>query len=568
MSFPVFVGAPSYREGWSEMTEYYFKLVSSLEKVFFQKPLHLRSHTSGSMMKNEIYSFQLAGWTRDDCEQRIPCKVKIESELAPYIEVKRVGYVPAMLPSIEIDDDNDYIAKAPGIFPDPLYRVEDGIVELANHQTRAFWICIEPKGRVVGKFPIEIKVLNMGDEILETLCFQIEIIDAELPQLDIYNTCWFHGDCIAALHDVEILSEEYWALVEKYMKIYVKFGHNMILTPIFTPPLDTAIGSERPTNQLVGVTLSDGVYSFDFTNLKRFIGLCHGCGIEYFEMAHLFTQWGAKHAPKIMAWVDNKYEKIFGWETDASGVEYSTFLDAFLPELVAFLADEGILENCRFHISDEPTEEHEEQYSSVKKLLVKHLDEELLIDALGEYSFYEKEIVRHPVVSNDHIHTFLEHGADDLWTYYCMAQRKDVSNRFIAMPSYRNRILGTQLYKNSIKGFLQWGFNFWFTQLSKEVLNPYLDTCAGGGFPSGDAFVVYPIDAYGEVVCSLRLYVFNEGLQDLRAMKLLESLVGRNDVLELLEEVKGFNAYPRNNTYILELREEINRRIKEVVMCR
>jgi len=45
--------------------------------------------------------------------------------------------------------------------------------------------------------------------------------------------------------------------------------------------------------------------------------MCKEHGIQCFEIAHLFTQWGAKHAPKIMATVDGEYRKIFGWETDS-----------------------------------------------------------------------------------------------------------------------------------------------------------------------------------------------------------------------------------------------------------
>ena len=547
------------------MTKYSFRLVSSLEKIFFDNITQINEYSKGSMLKNEIFSFQLACRVQDDSEQRIFCRLEIESELAPYIEIKKVGYVPVLLPTIEMDDDDDdYISKAPGLFPDPLYLIEDGIIELANNQTRAFWISVEPKGEITGTFPIILKVSDSGDEVLEELVFQLEIIDAALPEADIFNTCWLHGDCIAKLHHVEILSEAYWSLLEKYVQVYVKFGHNMILTPIVTPPLDTAVGKERPTNQLVGITVTDGNYSFDFTALKRFMDMCQRCGVKYFEMAHLFTQWGAQHAPKIMATVNGTYQRLFGWDTDATGEEYGSFLEAFLPRLMGFLDEEGVVQSCRFHISDEPGKEHEEQYSKARAILVKYIDETLLIDALQDYTFYEKGLVKNPVVFNDHIHAFMEKGVENLWTYYCMVQRKEVANRFMAMPSYRNRILGTQLYKYSIKGFLQWGFNFWFTQLSKEVLNPYVDTCAGGGFPAGDAFVVYPPkDGDGDVVCSLRLYVFMEGLQDMRAMKLLETLAGREEVLGLLEEINGFKKYPRNSNYLLALRGEINQRIKE-----
>lgn len=541
------------------------KLISSLEKVFFDKFTDLPEQTSGSMLKNEIYSFQLAGWGEDEnCWlQRLECQIKIESELEPYIHIKQIGYVPSILPGYMDVMDDDYITKKPGLFPDPLYNIKNGKIELSNKQARAFWVSVEPKGEIVGTYPITLKVFDTKEELLAETCFTLEIIDAQLPELDICNTGWFHGDCISKLHNVEIMSDEYFSIVKKYLDVYVKFGHNMILTPIFTPPLDTVVGGERPTNQLVEVCVNQGVYSFKFDYLKIWIQLCQKCGIKYFEICHLFTQWGAYHAPKIMATVDGEYKKIFGWETDALSQEYKNFLNAFLPKLVSFLKQEDVMSNCYFHVSDEPMEWHEEQYKAVKELLLSYLDNSRLIDALSEYSFYEKGIVSKPIVSSDHIHTFMEHGVKHLWAYYCMGQGKEVSNRFMDMPSYRNRILGYQLYKYEIEGFLQWGFNFWFKQFSTGLLNPYCDTAAGGAFPSGDAFVVYPLDEDEEVVCSLRLYVFNEGIQDMRALKLLEVLSDRQTVVEMLKDIDGFTSYPRSSRYILETREIINQKIKE-----
>jgi hypothetical protein len=188
-----------------------------------------------------------------------------------------------------------------------------------------------------------------------------------------------------------------------------------------------------------------------------------------------------------------------------------------------------------------------------------------MVDALSAYSFFEKGIVTRPVVCTCNIRTFMEHDVKDLWAYYCNSQGIKVANRFMAMPSYRNRILGQQLYKSDVEGFLHWGFNFWFTQFSTKVINPYAETSAGGAFQSGDAFVVYPLDEDGEVVCSLRLYVLNEGFQDMRALKLLESLTDRQTVLALLEEIDGYDIYPRNNQYILQLREKVNQKIKEAI---
>ena len=63
--------------------------------------------------------------------------------------------------------------------------------------------------------------------------------------------------------------------------------------------------------------------------------MCLDIGVRTFEIAHLFTQWGAYHAPKIMATVDGEYKRIFGWDTDAASDEYIGFLRAFLTALIA-----------------------------------------------------------------------------------------------------------------------------------------------------------------------------------------------------------------------------------------
>ena len=539
-----------------------FKLLSSLEKVFFDMPETIE-FVEGSMLKNEIYSFQLAAFATLRTYGVIPCRVEIDSELAPYITMYQVGYVPSLLPAIHFLSDDEYLSKTPCMLPDPMHKVKDGQISLISDQARAIWFEVAPEGKVTGVQPINIRVFDKDNNLLCEKCFTLTVIDAELPKQTVPLTNWFHGDCLAQLHNVEVLSEEYYAIVEKYLETYVRFGHTMILTPVFTPPLDTEIGAERPTNQLVGVRVDAGVYQFDFTHLKRWITLCQSKGITYFEISHLFTQWGAKHAPKVMATVDGEYKRIFGWDTDALSEEYRGFLNAFLPALKDFLQAQGIWEQCYFHVSDEPHEEDEQQYLAVKQILLPYVPKERIMDALSSYSFYEKGIVQTPIVSTTAMDTFMDHGVEDLWTYYCVGQRESVSNRFMALPAYRNRVLGVQLYKNNIQGFLQWGFNFWYTQLSKAVVNPYADTCCGGAYPSGDAFIVYPLDGDGNVVCSTRLYVFNEGLQDMRALQLLEQLTDRQTVMQLLIKYVRFDTFPRGAKLLLRLRKQINKLIAD-----
>lgn len=543
--------------------DYCFKLTDSMQKVFFDHMERLPQANGGCMMKNESHSFQLVGWCHGTQMQPLTHTIQIQSDLAQYISVYQVGYVPSLLPTVPFDGEDDYISKAPGLFPDPLFPVKDGTFQLADSQTRALWFCVEPKEQLSGTFPIWITISDPEGQEVITLCYTLEILDEVLPELPIRNTGWFHSDCLAVLHNVPVMSEAYWEIVEKYIRVYAQFGHNMILTPILTPPLDTEVGGERPTVQLVDVSLEEGIYRFRFEKLRRWITLCQKYGIRWFEMSHLFTQWGAKCAPKVIAVVDGREQKLFGWETAADSAEYRGFLDAFLPSLCYFLRQEGVFDQCYFHISDEPNEEDAPQYQRCKELLLTYIPQERMIDALSSYSFYEKGILCQPIAATNHIQPFLDHHVETLWAYYCVGQYREVANRFMAMPSYRNRILGWQLYKYQICGFLQWGFNFWFTQYSRKAVSPFVDTSAGGAFPSGDSFLVYPLGEDGEPVCSLRLFVFRETMQDFRALTLLERLSSREEVLALLTQIEGFAVYPRSSEALLSLRAAVDRAIAD-----
>ena len=173
---------------------------------------------------------------------------------------------------------------------------------------------------------------------------------------------------------------------------------------------------------------------------------------------------------------------------------------------------------------------------------------------------YEKGIVQHPIVSSNHISVFLKNKMPQPWVYYCCGQSVTVPNRFFAMPSWRNRIMGVLMYLHGIKGFLHWGFNFYNSQYSISHIDPFFNTHASYAFPSGDAFLVYP-GPDEKPMSSIRAQVQREALDDLNALTTLESVVGRERVVALImenaEEPFDFEHYPHLADYILQLRERM-----------
>ena len=543
------------------MANIYLKQLSSIEKVFL-KSMPLKSeYVKATALKGEEFSYQIAYYA----DERMYANIEIKSDLAEHISLRRIGNVPSELPAYPDRHDENYISIEPGLFPDVLYPIESN--EIVIHKNyHSLWVSVNIDSNVkAGTYPIEIIFKNDELPICESKTMELQVIDAVLPEQKLIFTQWFHADCIASYYNVEILSDEHWQLMDKFIKMAVDHGINMILTPIFTPPLDTAVGGERPTVQLVDVIKEGDNYKFKFDNLKKWIEMCKKNGVKYYEISHLFTQWGAEFTPKIIATENGVEKRIFGWDVPANSSEYKKFLSQFLPELVAFLRKEGIAESTYFHISDEPRKEHLEAYKTAKELVYEYIKDFQLIDALSDYDFYETGLLQKVIPATNKIDIFLENNVPNLWTYYCCSQNINVSNRFMAMPSYRNRIIATQLYKFDIEGFLHWGYNFYYSQLSKSKINPFVVTDAEGAYPSGDTFSVYPY--YDGPIESIRLKVFKEALQDLRAMQLLERYMTKSEIISLIEEDADepitFSVYPQSAEYILTMREKINKKIEQ-----
>ena len=533
-------------------------LLSSLVKVFKDTEPNCTEFSFFNALKGEEFSFQLSLLAENDGETDIT--ISLDSPLKDNISMFIVRNMPTVKTGYDNSDSFHYDMKRKE-FPD-LLEPMDGRVAIPAGEYHSVWFTVAPQTELCGEMPINITI-SAGSQVIEKT-FTLTIIDAMLPEQKLLFTNWFHNDCLCTYYGVEVFSDEYWRIVENYIKNAVAHGVNMLLTPVFTPPLDTEVGGERPTIQLVKVTKDSNGYSFDFTQFEKYVDVCLRCGIKAFEISHFFTQWGAEHAPKIMATVDGEEKRIFGWETEAAGNEYKAFLTSFAPAFRQETEKLGIKELCWVHVSDEPNEKQLENYKKAADIIKELFPDFNSLDALSDIEYFRNGLIKTPVCGEGEADVFRAE-VKNFWTYYCCTQvDKYLPNRLFAMPSLRNRILGTLLYKYDAQGFLQWGHNFWFTQYSKKAINPYEVTDAGNAFPSGDAFVVYPGED-GKPLNSLRHLVFHDGFQDMRALRLLEELTSREYVLSFIEKdlynPLTFRTYPHEANWLLGLRYLINEEI-------
>lgn len=551
----------------SSRPDWTFAVCDSLETVLADRaPRHIDAAIPLVGYRGQSVSLQLAFLPPAvaSTAQLSDILVSARTTAAGSFRFGKVELVPCSLLAWD-DHDDDYLVDKPGLYPDPVRPLPDGLVTALPASWGAVWVeFVVDRDAALSSGPIELQVHRVEDGSPAELLFEAEVplqvVPHQLPELSLTNTHWFHCDGLARLYDVDVFSDGHWAVIEAQLEAAVAVGINSVLTPCWTPPLDTAVGTNRLMTQLIGISDSgDGNYRFDFGDLGRWLELCSRHGLRAIEISHLFTQWGAEATPAIWIERHGQLERRFGWDVAATDPSYRAFLEQLIPALRAFL-EENWSGRVIFHISDEPEARQLTAYRAARGVVADLLEGAIVADAMSDFELYSAGAVPLPIVATNAAQPFLDAGVEPLWLYYCVAQNRDVANRFIGMPAYRNRVLGTQLWLAGAAGFLHWGFNFYNTQFSTRTVDPFTDTCAGGGFLAGDAFLVYP-GPDGTPWHSTRSLVFREAMDDHRALQLLELRCGRDTALEIADPTITLTSYPREPDHYRRVWAEVAKAI-------
>ena len=539
--------------------------------------------SAATVLNREPYSFKVSYRFEGNGERTVvPVYFRIEGDFpAEEINVYKIGNVPIINPVPNCVDKAQLVSDRPSLYPDPLYVLskntvieqdncchrwfEEGqrVTLNAGSAYQALWVEINPDSNKLapGNYTLECVFRSLTDNAelsREKISFSVK--ETAIKEQAVTCTNWFYCDAIADVYGVEMFSDRHFEIIESFINTAAKNGNNMILTPAFTPPLDTRRGKCRKTVQLVGVKRTGGKYEFDFSLFERFVRICLKNGIRYFEHSHFFTQWGAQHCPNIFAEADGEFKQIFGWSCDAKSDEYTDFLSAYIKALLPVLERLGIKERIYFHISDEPSEEALENYRAARQKLKEIYPDIKTIDAMSSFKFCEQKIVDIPVVReiSEDMKKFSKSGCE-FWVYYTGGViTEGNSNRLITLPQVRNRMIGVHMYVAGASGFLHWGYNYYYDVLSHGVINPLSEPCSYLLSP-GTCFLVYP-SLDGKAVPSQRIKAMRDGFDDYTALKMLEEKIGRKEVLALINKTLGKEVFvdtPMSESEILRLKETV-----------
>ncbi len=537
-------------------------------------------------MRNEPISFTLAYRSLLLQEHarvpELPITVAATSKTLP-LSVYKICNVPFAAAECE-----DATPDTPGACPDilcprsavprvvtlndknaPFAEIEEEVqLNASTRRTGSVLVTVNEAGEVLagGTHTVEIKIRSLKTgEVIGAHTVTVELIDAELPPSDLYYTNWMHYDCLADDHGVPLWSDAYFALLGKYLKNATMHGMNTLLTPAFTPALDTPVGTERMNVQLVGVCEENGTYTFDFSLLARFVSVARESGIRFFEHCHLFSQWGAVNAINIYGKKDGSYTRLFGWDTPANDPQYKKFLATYLPAFLAFAREMGIENYLLFHISDEPKEAQLDSYRAALSCVKEIIGEHVIADALSSYAFYQHGLVKLPIVNTAYATDF-DGRCDNMMLYYTGGEKLySLSNRLLSNIPADTRMLGVHLFRYRAKGFLHWGYNYTYGRVSQGHFHPAVDPCFYKNMP-GVTYLVYP-NGHNGLYPSLREKQLAAAMNDYRALTLLTTLIGYEATLKVCEDALGMPidifTLPHTAEAMHALREAVNLAIIE-----
>jgi hypothetical protein len=525
-------------------------LQTSLQRVYLATPAPRASDAQTIDLiaaRNERISFQVCA--RNLGVERVDLNLTMSGCDDLRILARRVGYVSmAHHNTATPHDELDGIGHIPGYVPDPLYP--DQSVTLGPLETHAFWITVVvPADAQPGALELQLRLEHEGAPVARlTASIDIRSLVVQ-PRQGFPVTHWFYADALCDWYKVEPFEERFWPLAQSYMTDLIEHGNDCMYTPIFTPPTD---GVKRPTQLLKVSSPAPGSYWFNFSEVERWTRLATRSGARYFEWTHLFTQWGAGNA--IRVYRNNATPDSLLWppETPATSDKYRDFLSQFLPEFKQFLTSEGLMDKSFFHLSDEPGERHLEQYRASRALLAELAPWMKVADALSDVSFGRLGLTDIPIPVTSTARDYAAAGIP-AWVYFCCGPRGRYLNRLMDTPPAKIRTAGWLFYRLQARGFLHWGYNYWYKSQTQQLIDPFTEQ-AGAAWPGwayGDPFVVYP-GQHGPID-SLRWELFAESLQD---YALLQTL-GISPDDPLLADLKDYDDYPKDTAWVAAARRRL-----------
>ena len=406
-----------------------------------------------------------------------------------------VGFIP-IAKNTPNTVPEELIRQAPFDVPDPLLAERTMTVKAG--QTQPVWLTIRvPADAMPGKYlgKITVKTSKGNAEVpVELTVFSFALPD----ERHLLVTNWFDAGGIAKTHGVKPLSEDFWALLEKYARNMAEHRQNVFMAPW----------------PYIKVTrAADGKLTFDYSDFDHYVETFLNAGVkDRIEIGHVahFGKDGWSGTDIVLAKIGVK-DPATG-KTVALSPEEG--LAPLLADLEKHLAERGWLDKAMIHIADEPSAGNIAAWKKASQFVHKAAPKLRRIDAIEGTGFETDLEVCVPKLS--HLRNWFDDfkraqaGGAELWYYICCHPTGFYPNRFLDFSLAKVRLLHWINWRYDVPGYLHWGLTYW----GKEPFGTPPDN-----LPPGDTHVLYP--GKNGPLSSIRWETQRDSLEDYEYLWLL-----------------------------------------------
>jgi len=390
----------------------------------------------------------------------------------------------------------------------------------------------------LGGHELKIRIAVNGRQVEKPL--RLEVFPPIVPPIGRNSLCytnWFSPDKIARSHGVELWSEDFWAMLDKYAALMAQGRQNTFLLPL-----------------TVLIDRKDGQSVLNTIRAERFVNTFIRRGMYYIECGHLAGRAGGDwNAADLEVNLSGKL---------VSSPEGRRDLIQNLRLIRTFIEDHSLQKHWIQHIMDEPENLQIEKYRGIASLVREYLPDIPILDATISRELTGSIDIWCPTVDQYQLHREFfdarKDAGDRVWVYTCLTPGGPWINRLLDQERLRPVYVGWGAARYGNPGFLHWGLNHYGPDPFKQSVIDHPEAPGTNNqLPAGDTHIVYP--GPDGPWSSTRFEAHRIGLEDCELLRYLQR-ANPDKAEEIIAEVftsykkysKSVKAYRAARRHLLE----------------
>lgn len=497
-------------------SEVSFAQVDPFLKVFRESSHFPEFKDTAEVAAGEHATFQFvvkSGKTLTDLSVEISQFKNQESET---LDPARSGFIDYVRVGRQTPDRaRDAITPLSNYYPDPIIEKNNWTAE--RDMAQPIWITVPvPTDAKPGNYQATFSLSGKtgGKTFRIERKMDIKVYPVVMQEPDLWVANWFSTSAekmkvFNGGEDAELYSDTYWEMIrELAAKLKACYSNVILISPL----------------EHIGFTEEDGIYSFDFSQFDKMIGIFKEAGIlKMIEGGHIAGRtgnWDSPFAPYVPELKDGKKSLV---QYPMASEKARNFYMQFIPALISHLKKTDAGNLYTQHIADEPISSNIKSYVEIARFIKGQCPEIKIIEACHSHDLENTLDIWVPQLNfyKDGYNFYRERQkkGDEVWFYTCLAPQGDFANRFLEQPLIKTRLIHWINFKYGATGYLHWGFNQWFANNDPYQETTLMNTESGNTLPGGDSWIVYP--DRGKLYGSIRLEAMRDGIADYTLLQML-----------------------------------------------